>query len=354
MKKYLGCLLALCMLAAVPALAADDLSGRPIADGVVAAVNFTDVTAPYSGTLASFDLSSGDTVNAGDVLFHYVTNCVYATEDGVVKGVFVNPGDDAAAAMARYGAVIAIEPASEYQVEATTAGAASDNDNKLLHLGEMLYFKTTGGTRQEGSGRVVWRSGKAYHVDLTTGDFDLNTDVNLYRDNDFSGDSCVGRGTVTRRDPLLVAGNGRVSAVYVQEGDTVKNGDPLAAFVSADAAPQAYGDTVESAVTGVVRAVAVTSGQQVWKGELLCRVDHTDELEVVADVDEVDLGTLKVGDSLPVTLDMDGTNVLTGVVTQISQLGDTRQNAAYFSVHATLPAGSGLLGASASMYLPEK
>jgi len=354
MKKGFIALLVLCLLAAAPALAEDDLSGRPIADGVVAAVNFTDITAPYSGTLTSFDLASGDAVSVGDALFQYVTNCVYATEDGIVKSVFVSPGDDAASAMARYGAVIAIETASEYQVEATTAGAASDNDNKILHLGETLYFKTTHGTRQEGSGRVVWRSGKEYRVDLTTGDLDINAAVNLYREDDYTGDSCVGRGVVTRRDPLLIAGNGRVSAVYVKEGDTVRSGDPLAAFVSADATPQAFGDTVKSPVTGVVHAVAVAAGQQVWKGELLCRVDRTDELEVIADVDEVDLNGLKVGDTVPITLDMDETNVLSGVVTQISQLGETRQNAAYFSVHASLPAGSGPLGASASMYLPAK
>ncbi len=462
MKKGFIALLVLCLLAAAPALAEDDLSGRPIADGVVAAVNFTDITAPYSGTLASFDLASGDAVSVGDALFQYVTNCVYATEDGVVKSVFVSPGDDAASAMARYGAVIAIETASEYQVEATTAGAASDNDNKILHLGETLYFKTTHGTRQEGSGRVVWRSGKEYRVDLTTGDLDINAAVNLYREDDYTGDSCVGRGVVTRRDPLLIAGigrvsalyvkegdtvksgdplaafvsadatpqafgdtvkspvtgvvhavavaagqqvwkgellcrvdlttgnldinaavnlyreddytgdscvgrgvvtrrdplliagNGRVSALYVKEGDTVKSGDPLAAFVSADAAPQAFGDTVDSPVNGVVHAVAVAAGQQVWKGELLCRVDRTDELEAIADVDEVDLNGLKVGDTVPVTLDTDETNVLNCVVTQISQLGETRQNAAYFSVHASLPAGSGLLGASVSMYLPVK
>ena len=355
MKKILSLFAAFTLLAAAPAaLASDDLTGRPIADGTVSAVHFVDVTAPYSGTLASFDLESGDEVQAGDELFQYVTSDVFATEDGVVKDVFIQPGDDAAAAMTRYGAVIGVEPADAYRVEASTAGAASDNEYKILHLGEILYIKTTKGDRDEGTGKVTAINGRNYSVQVLTGSFDQYASVNLYRDDNYAGSTCVGRGQVAHRDPVAVAGVGRVSAVYVQAGDTVKNGDRLASFVSADATPQNYATGITSPQTGVVSTVAVTPGQQVWKGELLCRVELSDEIEVIADVDETDLGGLKVGDSLPVTLDMNETNVLTGTVTQISGLGITKQNAAYFSVHVTIPAGSGPLGASASVYLPVK
>ena len=71
-------------------------------------------------------------------------------------------------------------------------------------------------------------------------------------------------------------------------------------------------------------------------------------------MDEVDLGTLQVGDLVPITLDMEEENVMMGTVTQISALGVKRQNAAYFAVHASIPTGGALLGASASMYLPAK
>ena len=68
MKKWTCVLLILCLLGAVPALAEQSLTDRPIADGVVAAAAFVDIAAPYSGTLASFDLNSGDTVSAGETL----------------------------------------------------------------------------------------------------------------------------------------------------------------------------------------------------------------------------------------------------------------------------------------------
>lgn len=354
MKKLACLLFALCLTVGASALADTDLSNRSIADGTVTAAAFEDLTAPFSGTLAPFDLDSGDAVAAGDVLMRYVTLDVYATESGVVKAVFVKPGDDATAAVARYGAVLGVEPTVEYQVAATTSGAYNDNDNKLLHLGETLYFKTSGTNGADGEGRVVQVSQNSYTVDVLKGDFDLNDDVTLYRRTNHASDSNVGKGKVVRRDALLVAGAGRVVDVYVKEGDPVTAGEKLASFVSADAAPEAATSKVTCDTAGVVRTVSVAPGQQVWKGQVLCRIDRTDALEVTADVDEVDLGALKVGDLVPVTLDMQEGNVLMGTVTQISALGVSRQNAAYFTVHAAIPAGSAMLGASASLYLPKQ
>ena len=353
MKRIAGLLLALCLLLTIPAIAEQDLTDRPIADGVVAAVSFMDITAPYSGTLTSFDLASGDTVAAGDVLMGYVTNDVYATEAGTVKAVFAREGEDATAAMARYGAVMAIEPAVINQVDATTDGANSDIDNKILHLGETLYFKTSGNNGAEGTGRVVSVDDQAYRVDVLTGDFDKDDDVTLYRRDNYVSTSAVGKGTIVRRPALMAAGQGRVEKCYVAQGDTVVAGQKLFSLISADAAPDAYASEITAMVDGVVEKVLVTAGQQVWKGQVLCRVDRTDAIEVVADVDEVDLGNLKIGDLVPVTLDMDKTNVLMGTVTQISALGISKQNAAYFTAHATIPTGSGMLGASASLYLPK-
>ena len=48
---------------------------------------------------------------------------------------------------------------------------------------------------------------------------------------------------------------------------------------------------------------------------------------------------------------LSGATLATGTVTEISALGVTRQNAAYYTVHVSIPASSGRLGASASVYL---
>ena len=354
MKKFLCLISVLLLLAATPALAESDLTGRPIADGSVAAVRFTDVTAPFSGTLTSFDLEPGDAVQAGDTLMRYLTADVYAGEDGVVKAVFAAPGEDAATVAARYGALMAIEPAVAFRVDASTSGAYDDNDNKMLHPGETLYFKTSETNGAKGLGRVVQVTGDKYVVDVLSGDFDLNDDVTLYRRDNYAKDANVGKGNIIRRDAVLVTGAGRVSALYVAEGDKVAAGDRLFSLIAADATPDAYASDVTAGVSGVVSSVSVMPGQQVFKGQALCRIQQTDAMEVVADVDEVDLGTLKVGDLLPVTLDVQPDNVLMATVTQISALGVKKQNAAYFTVHAAIPSGNALLGMSASLYLPAK
>lgn len=351
MKKVLCLMMAWCLLAVPTALAAEDLTGRPLADGVVSAVHYLDVTAPMSGTLNAFDLTAGDTVAAGQNLMGFITTGVYATENATVGAVFVQPGDDAAAAMARYGMLLGLEPAQSQQIQASTTGAYNDDANRTLHLGETLYFKSNKSSRVEGQGQVVAVSGAQYTVDVLAGDFELNESLTLYRDDGYDQKDCVGKGTIVRRDPLPVQGSGRVAAVHVQEGQQVTTGQLLLELVSADAAPQAFSPWVTAQEAGVVASVAVTPGQQVWKGQLLCRLYLTDDLEVVAEVDEMDLGTLRVGDTLPVTLDMNPEQIITGTVTEISALGVTRQNAAYYTVHVSIPASSGRLGASASVYL---
>lgn len=351
MKKVLCLMMAWCLLAVPTALAAEDLTGRPLADGVVSAVHYLDVTAPMSGTLNAFDLTAGDTVAAGQNLMGFVTTGVYATESATVGAVFVQPGDDAAAAMARYGMLLGLEPAQSQQIQASITGAYNDDANRTLHLGETLYFKSNKSSRVEGQGQVVAVSGAQYTVDVLAGNFELNESLTLYRDDGYDQKDCVGKGSIVRRDPLPVQGSGRVAAVHVQEGQQVTAGQLLLELVSADADPQAFSPWVTAQEAGVVASVAVTPGQQVWKGQLLCRLYLTDDLEVVAEVDEMDLGTLRVGDTLPVTLDMNPEQIITGTVTEISALGVTRQNAAYYTVHVSIPASSGRLGASASVYL---
>ncbi len=350
MKKLLALLMTVCMLLPAAALAETDLTDRAIANGVVTAASFVDVTAPFSGTLAPFDWAAGDTVAAGDALFSLLTTTVYATEDGTVDAVFAAAGDDASAVTARFGGVVALEPAESLQIQATTAGAYNDEDNRRIHAGETLYFRSAKADREEGSGRVAMVSGNGYVVDILEGDFDLNENLTLYRDDGYAAKHNVGKGTVMRRDPVLHMGSGRIAAVHVAAGDKVRAGAPLFDLMAADAAPGAT-PTVAAPADGVIASVAVGAGQQVWKGQVLARLYLTDQVEVVAEVDEMDLGDLRVGDSVPVTLDMNEDQVITGEVTEISALGVTRQNAAYFTVRVSIPAARVLLGASASIYL---
>lgn len=352
MKKLFSLMLALCLLAAVPALADTDLTGYAIANGNVTAAQFVDAVAPCSGTLSSFDLEAGDRVSAGDSLFTLLVNTLYATEDGTVGAIFAQQGDDAQAVMARYGGVIALEGGVSQQITATTNGAYNDEKNRTIHIGETLYFESAKSGHEEGTGRVVAVSDSGYVVDILTGSFDVKETLTLYRTDSYANKDCVGKGAVSRRAPVMLSGAGRVAEVLVSEGEQVVRGQALMTFLAQDADPDASA-TVSAPASGVVASVGVSPCQQVWKGALLARIYLTDSLEIVAQVDEIDLGSLRVGDVIPYTLDTDESQVYQGTVTEIASLGFTRQNAAYYTVHVSINT-SASLGASASIYLLKK
>ena len=351
MKKLLALLACLTLLTAT-ALAETDLTGYAIANGTVSAARFVDVTAPYSGTLLPFDLAAGDRVQAGDALFSMMLSTVYAPEAGTVT-LFSEPGDDASGVIAHYGALASLETEIPTQIVATTASAYNVKENHILYVGETLYFRSSGSGREEGQGRVILVDGSSYVVDILKGTFDIGESFTLYRSDRYDSRENVGRGTVTRRNPVSLVGSGRVHEVLVQNGETVEKNAPVMTLMSPDADPGAS-PVVTAPQEAVIASVPVSPGQQVWKGQLLARLYLTEEIEIVAEVDEIDLHGLRVGDRLPITLDIDEQTVLEGTVTEISALGVTRQNAAYYAVHVSLEdASHALLGGSASVYLPK-
>ena len=352
MKKAVCLVLALITACGMSVAVADaDLTGMSVASGNVAAVHFEDVTAPWSGTLMPFDWAAGDAVKAGEQMFTLRTETVYAPENGTVEEIFAAVGDDAAAVMTRYGALMMLEGENPDWIQASTAAGYNKKENKVIRVGETLYFRSEKADHEEGSGRVISVNQSGYTVEITDGSFEVDETLSLYRKDDYAISSKVGSGKVFRRNPVSVAAQGRVAEILVSIGDTVTAGQPLMRVMSPDAEPGASA-SARAAGDGVVAQVYVIPGMQVWKGQALARVWHTDELEVVADVDEVDLKSVSVGSRCTIILDMDPDTQLTGTVTEIGGMGVTRQNAAYYQVHFALERADLPLGASASVYLP--
>lgn len=351
MKRIL-CLLISLLLLASPALADEaKLTGCAIANGSAQAVNYVDVIAPCSGTLESFTLETGDSVAAGDVLFRMMTTTVYATEDGKINTVFARKGDDAQAVMERYGGLAAVEPASRQRIAASLKHGYSSTETRTICVGDQVYFRSSRSGKEVGEGVVVTINGNDFVVDVLKGEFMPTETLKLFQDDDYETDDHVGTGDVFLRDPLLAKGQGRVCEVLVKEGATVRNGDALFTLLPADAPPKAAPEIV-APTGGVAGQISAVPGQQVYKGQVLARIHLTDQLEIVAEVDEVDLNGLRVGDSVYVVMDMDADRILTGTVTEIGQYGASRQNAAYYSVHVSIAEKNLPLGASASVYIP--
>lgn len=340
-------------LLCTPAIAAD-LTGSSTATGVVRAADTVDLVAPYSGMLLPFDLSAGDTVSAGDVLFELDTLKIYAPFDGKLGALFAAVGDDAQSVAQRYGSIAAMEPANPYILNAGTQGAYDDPENKHIHIGETLYFKATHAARVKGVGRVIAVNGNSYRVEVTSGDLEIGESVTLYRDELYDHKSNVGRGVCSAAEPIYVQGTGRVLKMHVQEGDKVAAGDLLLETASADAAPTLSSPVISAPMDATISALHVVSGQNVAKGQVLMTLADTRKLEVICDVDEIDLGALHLGDTLPIVFDFAPGAVYQGTITEISMLGAVRQNAAYYPVTLSVGEVPGLrLGMSATVYLDQ-
>lgn len=352
MKKMIGVMLVLAML--VPGIAAGaDLANCAVANAVVAAVTWTDVTAPFSGRTEVFDLAVGDSVSAGQVLMNMQTTRIYAGQDGAIASMFAKVGDDAAALCARYGGIMTIEPEHLLLVKASTKGADNDDENKLIHTGETVWFHQVQNKKHEGSGQVIAVNNDGYSVEiLEYDDLGIGKNVLIFRDSKYTGSKKIGMGKIVRAADMNVQAAGRIVALYVTAGQQVKTGDLLAEVVAEDA-PAGTDPVVRADCSGIVSAVRVAGGQSVARGQVLLRIDRTDKLEVIASVDEMDLNGIQVGSSVSVTLDTDETQILTGMVTEISGMGVSKTNASYFDVHVSLPEGiDARLGGNASVYIP--
>lgn len=309
------------------------------ANAVIVAPETVKITAPFAGTLLPFDLEAGEETAANAVLFEIDTTPVYAPVSGKISSVFAAIGDDASGLIAHYGALAAIEPVYMLYVDADTDNAHDNDDNHYLHTGETLYLKCSS---EKGVGVVTSVHGEDYIVEIRSGNFDLDDLVQCYRESAMSYDSKTGDGKVKRFDDIAVTASGRIAAVHVQPGDTVKAGDLLFETVDPLSAPDAS-PVITAPVSGAVSALYAASGAQVYRGQLLCEIADLSTLELSAEVDELDLNAIRTGDSLTFTLDAYGSEIFTGTVTQIRPMGMTRQNATYFDVRISLPQGRTLL-----------
>lgn len=346
MKKWLAFLLVLCL--PVTAFAA---SPTVTANGVVESDSVQYITAPWSGTILPFDWQTGDRVEADDVLFTMDTAKVYAPANGKIGALFAEPGDLASDVLAQYGMLLSIEKDANLVINATTSGAYSDEDNRTIHLGEKVYFRESNDRDNEGEGRVIAVEGSSYVVELTLGEFDKDDSVKIYREDGMTTKSCIGSGKIARLEEMLIGGAGRVVSCAVQQGDEVMKGDLLLELAAQDAENDVFSADIEANQAGALE-VAVLPGQQVYKGMVLAKVHELKNLNVVAEVDEMDLDLIRVGDNLTVVLDRYPDVQLSGVVREMASVGKPRQNATYYDVTLALTTGLEVLpGMNATVWL---
>lgn len=326
MKKTAIILLMLCLFIPSSVLAAT-------ADAIIIAPYTEKLTSPFTGMLLPFDVLQGDAVKAGDILFTMDAAPVYAGRAGTISAVFAEQGDDAGAVTAKYGGIAVIEASPSRYIDATAESVTSDSA-KWMHAGEILTLRSGS---ERGEGKVMWVQGQRYAVEILSGKFDLNDVVRCYRHG-----TATGRGRVLRMPDVNVTATGRVSDVYIKPGDSVSVGDLLFETIGADS-PKNADRTIEAPVDGAIIKLAISSGSQVLRGQLLCEIADLSRLELSCDLDELDYSHVHVGDTLSYTLDAYPGEVFTGEVLQIRPLGEKRTNASYFDLRISLPKNVSLL-----------
>ena len=326
MKKLLAILMAVLLLPAA-AMADETVTANAVAESA----NVYQIIAPYSGVLKPFDWETGDVISKGETLMEMETIKLYAPVDGTVRALFAEPGDQAANVLSQYGMLAAIEKDQPMVVNATSYGAYSKAENKLVHVGEQIYLEEVNDRDNEGTGRIIAVSPDGYVVEVTGGEFDDNVSVEIYRNSDCSSKSCIGSGRTDITAEMPVSGSGYVLKSAVQEGDIVRKGDVLYELASQDAENTLRSASLTAPVQGAVE-LAVTSGMQVYKGQLLAKVHDLSAMNVVASVDEMDLDRAEIGDNITVVFDRYPDAELHGTVTEISRIGMPKQNATYYDV----------------------
>ena len=323
------------------------------ADGQVYALNETDIVAPFSGVVLPLNIEVGDSLKLGDEIVKFDTNKTYASCDGTLAIAFAKEGDQASDIIARYGALALVEPEHLFMVEATTKDAHDNPENKVIHVGEKVYYESKTEDRITGQGRIIAVEGQNYRVEITAGTLEVDEEIDLYRDVLRVKESKIGAGICTLAPSVKVMSEGRIIKANFKEGETVKAGDLLFETLHADAKPDAQ-SSLFAQDGGVITKLNVGSGQQVYKGQHIATIADMSELEIRCMVDEVDLSKIKMGASLKVVLDAHPNEFYYGEVSKIALVGKEIQNASYYEVSLKLQSADQVkLGMNATVYLDE-
>ena len=329
LKKTMAFLAAAMMLLTIGAAGAETLS----LNGTVEAGVTLPVYAPIGGTVDNVAVETGMRVSAGDILFSYKTEKIYASEDGTVTGVFAQPGDDAETVTEIYGADLFIEGKTLYTISASTSKAYSDIETTFVHAGEKVYIQCRNNTARIGEGIIVAVEDSSYTVRVTSGSFINGDSVAIFRDEAYSDKLRVGRGTIARVSPTAVTGTGAVVRVAVKDGDTVKRGDLLMETLTGTFdGYQMTGTEVKAEEDGVITSITAAAGSALTKGDVAVEIAPLSGIRVSAKVSADDRQAVKAGDKVQIELETDETKTYEGTVRWISEVAEESEEEVTYKV----------------------
>ena len=290
-------------------------------NGTVAAGETVTVYAPIGGTVETVSVETGERVTAGQALLELKTTKVFASQDGVISGVFGEEGEDAETVAGRYGAVMYLEGDNLYTASISVSKAYSSVETMTVHPGEKVYVQCRMVSARAGTGVITAIDGTNYTVMVTSGEFLPGDSVDVYRDEAHTDKMRIGRGSISRVSPEAITASGAIVRLNVKDGDKVKKGDVL--METLEGSFDGYvstGTRVTAGEDAVVQTVNAEAGSAVTKGAALFQLIPADGLRVEASVYADDLKNIRVGDPVTIELESDESKVYEGKISFISAL----------------------------------
>lgn len=159
-----------------------------------------------------------------------------------------------------------------------------------LVLSVVIIARFTGGSSESGMNQpgMQARSNESSVVNVAVQEVNRTT---------FSRTTTLGGELTSERDAVSITStlSGKVTEVFVTEGQTVSKGDPIAVIDPSTAGSTYKSTTVTSVMDGTVYQVSAYVGQQATNGTVLATVGKTGELVIETALSERYLATLHTG-----------------------------------------------------------
>lgn len=345
--------------------------------GTVAPSDSRTLYSQAGGTVDAINVSVGDTVRAGEIVMQLASNdletqiaslettlfsaqtdlaavrdsgstsSIYAPAAGRVKMIKAEEGDDVAMIMKQHGYLCVISRDGKMKVEFTPPTIQGLNVGDKVNV----WIKSTAV-----EGTVDQMTGLSGSISVTIDDdsYDVGEPVSV---STLLGEK-LGDGVLEVNMPIPVTGiGGTVDTIYYEDNDKVSSGYRLfyltgripssalrSAMLTYEAARVEYdnaktkqdGLTLRAPIDGVITEINTTEGAMLEEAVPVYSIQSSDNFEVVAAVDELDIVNVEVGQNVKVELDAYPNRTFDAIVNRISGVGVVSGGVTTYDVTVTL------------------
>lgn len=290
------------------------------------------ITAPVSGQVYSIDVEVGDDVAAGET--------VATIRDSQTMSLEVTfPADDAASFYVGQSATVTLD--STFETLTGTISKISGTDTVL-------------------TGNVIVRT---VTIDVSNPG-GLSTEQTASAAVGTATSTASGTFTYKEEETVTAQVSGEVSSIRVFEGDQVSSGQTLIVLTSDDlddslqSASESLRNaeislenqyenlddyTITSPIKGTIADKNYNAGETTEANQVLCTIYDLSYLTMTLSVDELDIASIEVGQSVSIVADAVEDTTYTGTVTKVSVAGTSSGSATTYPVTIRIDETDGLL-----------